>query len=114
MSLIDISDLMKDPIVRFQHKYYVLLAVFLSLILPTLLGACWGDALGGYLHAGVVTRLCIWHVTFLINSLAHYVGDKPYSPSLTARGGLLIALLTQGEGYHNFVSMNCSSDSVTN
>lgn len=44
----------------------------------------------------------IWHCTFCINSLAHYLGDQPYSEDVTARGNYLLAILTGGEASHNF------------
>jgi stearoyl-CoA desaturase (delta-9 desaturase) len=42
------------------------------------------------------------HLTFCINSLAHIVGTRPYTTANTARDNGLVALLTFGEGYHNF------------
>lgn len=44
----------------------------------------------------------VWHCTFLVNSLAHWDGLQPYSDENTSRGNLLLALLTGGEGNHNF------------
>lgn len=67
MAQIDRRDLDADPVVRFQHKYYIPLTLGLGLVLPTLVAASWGDALGGYIWGGVVARLLIWHCTFLIN-----------------------------------------------
>jgi fatty-acid desaturase len=36
-------------------------------------------------------------------SFAHMIGDQDFSMEHTAKGGFIIALFTQGEGYHNFV-----------
>jgi stearoyl-CoA desaturase (delta-9 desaturase) len=41
-------------------------------------------------------------VTFFINSLAHGWGRQPYTDKNSARDNPLLALLTYGEGYHNF------------
>lgn len=49
-----------------------------------------------------LTLSSIWHCTFCINSLAHYLGDQPYSEDVTARGNYLLAILTGGEASHNF------------
>jgi stearoyl-CoA desaturase (delta-9 desaturase) len=73
-------------VVRFQHKYYLPIALFSGLILPTLIGATWGDAIGGLVWGGAVARLLIWHTTFCINSLAHWTGLQPYTEEVTARG----------------------------
>ncbi|KAJ7361409.1 hypothetical protein DFH08DRAFT_844042 [Mycena albidolilacea] len=104
MELVDREDLDSDPVVRFQHKYYVPLAFFFGFILPTLLGATWGDPSGAFVWGGLVARLAIWHCTFLVNSLAHWDGLQPYSDEDTSRGNFVLALLTGGEGSHNFHS----------
>ncbi|KAJ7170202.1 hypothetical protein C8R46DRAFT_1266671, partial [Mycena filopes] len=103
MELVDREDLDSDPVVRFQHKYYVPLALFFGFVLPTLLGTLWDDASGAFVWGGLVARLAIWHCTFLVNSLAHWNGLQPYSDEDTSRGNFLLALLTGGEGSHNFV-----------
>ena len=51
---------------------------------------------------GFLRLVVCHHTTFLINSLAHKWGTQPYSKKNTARDNPLIALLTFGEGYHNF------------
>ncbi|KAI8813379.1 hypothetical protein BJ742DRAFT_790218 [Cladochytrium replicatum] len=102
MKLIDASDLNADPVVRFQHKYFPFLAFGFGFIAPTIIGFAWGDALGAYLYGGFIARVFIWHVTFCINSFAHWTGDQLYSTEMSARGNLLLALMTNGEGYHNF------------
>jgi stearoyl-CoA desaturase (delta-9 desaturase) len=44
----------------------------------------------------------IQHCTFFINSACHTLGRRPYSTRCSARDSLLMALLTFGEGYHNY------------
>ena len=44
-------------------------------------------------------------LTFFINSLAHMWGVQPYTDENTARDNWVVALLTYGEGYHNFHHM---------
>lgn len=41
-----------------------------------------------------------------MSSFAHLLGEQKYSSETTAKGGFLIALVTNGEGYHNFVRSN--------
>lgn len=45
-----------------------------------------------------MARILIWHGTFCINSLAHYVGEQAYSEELSARSNFILALFTGGEG----------------
>ncbi|THH03899.1 hypothetical protein EW146_g10319, partial [Bondarzewia mesenterica] len=104
MVLIDRGDLEHDPVVRFQHNNYVPLAIIFGFVLPTALGFFWGDPWGAYIWGGLVSKLLIWHCTFLVNSLAHWDGLQPYSDDNTSRTNLhqILALLTAGEGNHNF------------
>ena len=104
-SLVDeanVKDLMKDPLVQFQHKYYWPLSFLMNAGLPLYLGWMAGDALGGLLLVGFLRLVFCHHTTFFINSLAHAWGIQPYSDNNTSRDNPVIALLTYGEGYHNF------------
>jgi stearoyl-CoA desaturase (delta-9 desaturase) len=88
-----------------QHKHIHLLAVLVSLGLPTVLGALWDGwigALGGFLVGGVAKVVVIQHGTFLINSACHTFGRQPYSTRCSARDSFFMALFTFGEGYHNY------------
>ncbi|KAL1921875.1 uncharacterized protein VTP21DRAFT_10517 [Calcarisporiella thermophila] len=99
----DVSDLDSDPIVRWQHNNYSLIAIFMSFILPTAIaGFGWGDWRGGYFYAGAARLACVHQATFCINSLAHYLGDATYDDRHSPRDHFLTAFLTMGEGYHNF------------
>ncbi|KAH7105195.1 hypothetical protein BKA62DRAFT_691981 [Auriculariales sp. MPI-PUGE-AT-0066] len=99
----DITDLARNPIVAFQHKHYLALLIFMGFIVPTAVaGLCWGDWLGGYFFAGAA-RLCfVHHSTFCVNSLAHWLGEAPFDDKHTPRDHFITALVTIGEGYHNF------------
>ncbi|TPX75106.1 hypothetical protein CcCBS67573_g03621 [Chytriomyces confervae] len=102
MSMVDARDLDTDSVVVFQHKYFVPVALSLCFVAPFMLGLCWDDGYAAFLYAGIVARIVIWHLTFCINSFAHWIGDQEFSTESTARGTFLLAVLTQGEGYHNF------------
>lgn len=97
-----IKDLQKDPIVMWQHKYYIPLVVLMNVGLPIFLGYLNGDILGSFLLIGVLRLVVSHHCTFFINSLAHIWGRRPYTDRNTARDNGLLALFTWGEGYHNF------------
>jgi len=100
--LIERDDLDEDPVVRWQHRYFVPIAVTLGIVFPTLLGSAYGDTVAGYIYPGLVARILIWHCTFFINSLAHWDGLQPYTDENTSRTNFLLALVTAGEGNHNF------------
>lgn len=98
----NVRDLQKDPIVRWQHRFYLPLALTLNFGIPIGLGFVFNNILEMLLVAGFLRLIVSHHTTFFINSLAHIVGDRPYSTLNTARDNFVMALLTFGEGYHNF------------
>jgi len=95
-------DLEQDPIVAWQHRYYLPLVLATNVGLPLLLGWLAGDLWGMFLLAGVLRLVLIHHTTFFINSLAHMWGSRPYTDENSARDNPVLAFLTYGEGYHNF------------
>jgi stearoyl-CoA desaturase (Delta-9 desaturase) len=100
-----VKDLRRDPLVMWQHNHYNAIAGLAGLGIPALLGGLWNGwegALGGFLIAGISRITCVQQMTFCINSLCHTLGRQPYSNRCTARDSGLMALLTFGEGFHNF------------
>jgi stearoyl-CoA desaturase (Delta-9 desaturase) len=98
----NIPDLKKDPMLVFQHRYYVPLALAANLGLPVAAGLLFHDLWGMLILAGVLRLVWSHHVTFLINSLAHMWGNRPYTEDNSARDNPVLAVITYGEGYHNF------------
>jgi stearoyl-CoA desaturase (delta-9 desaturase) len=95
-------DLQNDPVVVWQHKYYLPLTLATNIGVPCLLGWFNGDVFGMLLMAGFLRLVLSHHTTFLINSAAHKWGEQPYTEKNSARDNPLLALFTFGEGYHNF------------
>lgn len=97
-----VNELQNDLLVAFQHRHYLALTLGMNIGVPLLLGWAVGDVLGTILLAGILRLVVGHHLTFCINSLAHILGTRPYTMENTARDNALVALLTFGEGYHNF------------
>ena len=95
-------DLLKNPIVRWQNRWYKAIVIAGGFGLPTLIGAFFGDAVAGLLWGGFLRLVVIHHTTFFVNSLAHYVGEPTYNAEVSARDNWAVALVTLGEGYHSF------------
>jgi stearoyl-CoA desaturase (Delta-9 desaturase) len=77
---VDMSDLEADEWIMFQHRHYLPIALFSSIVLPTLLiYYCCHESLIVSITFGVLFRYVVsLHLTWLINSLAHMVGMKPF------------------------------------
>jgi stearoyl-CoA desaturase (delta-9 desaturase) len=97
-----VRDLQRDRLVMWQHRHYLPLTLAMNFGLPLLAGWISGRWLGMFLLVGVLRLVISHHVTFFINSLAHMWGSQPYTDDNTARDNGVVALLTYGEGYHNF------------
>uniref|UniRef100_A0A060T7B2 Acyl-CoA desaturase n=1 Tax=Blastobotrys adeninivorans TaxID=409370 RepID=A0A060T7B2_BLAAD len=99
----DISDLICDPIIRWQHRYYIWIMAAMSFVFPSVVaGLCWGDYLGGFVFAGILRQFVVHQSTFCVNSLAHWLGEQPFDDNRSPRDHVLTAFATLGEGYHNF------------
>jgi len=98
----NVHDLAADPWIRLQDRFYVPLAVLMGFGVPFAFGWAVGNPWGCVLWAGIFRVVLVHHSTFLVNSLAHTLGRRPYTLAVSARDSVVTALLTFGEGYHNF------------
>jgi stearoyl-CoA desaturase (delta-9 desaturase) len=95
-------DLERDPLLAFQNRHYLLIALAINFGLTIGAGLLVGDVWGTFILAGLLRVVISHHFTFLINSLAHMWGTRPYTDENSARDNPVLAFLTHGEGYHNF------------
>ncbi|MDX1506586.1 MAG: fatty acid desaturase [Spongiibacter sp.] len=95
-------DLQRDKIVMWQHRNYLALVIIMNVLPALALGVITGNIVEHLLLAGVLRLVVSHHSTFFINSLAHFWGRRPYTDENTARDNDFLALLTYGEGYHNY------------
>ena len=97
-------DLLKDPVVRFIDKTFVLWAVA-GLAIPFGLGVAIGGTvlagLSGLLWGGAMRILVLHHVTYSINSLCHMFGKRDFDTTDESRNLAWLALPTLGEAWHN-------------
>lgn len=98
----NVRDLREDRWVLAQRRFYVPLLVAVGFGLPTAIAWTWGDPAGGLLLAGFLRLAVQYQATFCINSVAHRFGRRPYSQATSARDSAVAAILTFGEGYHNY------------
>jgi stearoyl-CoA desaturase (delta-9 desaturase) len=86
-----------------QRRHYLTLLILTVYVFPTLFcGFVLDDFRGGFIWASCFRLFVIQQATFCVNSLAHWVGDQPFANRLSPRNCWFVALITWGEGYHNF------------
>jgi stearoyl-CoA desaturase (delta-9 desaturase) len=94
----------KNPLLRWQLKYYYQIAIFMNTILPALIGYLIGSTLfsayTAFLFIGL-GRAFQQQATFCVNSLCHFIGSKKYYKG-TAGDIWWMALFLLGENWHNY------------
>jgi stearoyl-CoA desaturase (delta-9 desaturase) len=97
-----VPDLLQNRLVTFQHRWAGSLSMGSNLLVCLLVGWAVSDLLGAFVLAWW-TRLALGHhLTWSINSLAHCWGARTYSREQSAVDNYLLAMITVGEGYHNY------------
>ena len=67
----DVSDLRSNPVVKWQHRYYLLLAFIMSIVVPTsVAGYGWGDWQGGFVWTGLLRLVFVQHVSILLMDIS--------------------------------------------
>ncbi|KAG9509488.1 Acyl-CoA desaturase, partial [Fragariocoptes setiger] len=102
--LLDYSDLMADPIVRYQHQYYIPLVAFFCFVLPTMLPHyLWDESFYNAFYVCAIFRYCfLLHATWLVNSAAHFWGRRPYDATMNPAENPTVSCFALGEGFHNY------------
>uniref|UniRef100_K3X369 Fatty acid desaturase domain-containing protein n=1 Tax=Globisporangium ultimum (strain ATCC 200006 / CBS 805.95 / DAOM BR144) TaxID=431595 RepID=K3X369_GLOUD len=99
---INFADLLEDPVVRFQKNYYISTVLLMCYAVPTLVGYWMGNAWTGFIVGGVFRHVWVLHMTWCVNSVAHFFGYKPYDRNIRAVENLIVSIGAIGEGYHNY------------
>lgn len=87
--------LLEDPVVVWVSKWTQPL-IFLSFLIPFLIGGWTGLIWGGGVKAFLTT-----HITWSVNSICHIFGRRPYHTTDGSRNNWIVGLLGFGEGWHN-------------
>lgn len=99
-----IQDFAKFPELRFLDRFDLVISVLigtamfiLGAILPAELGTSGMQMLVWFF----ISTVTLYHVTYMINSLAHAYGSRRYETTDTSRNNFFLAILAFGEGWHN-------------
>jgi stearoyl-CoA desaturase (delta-9 desaturase) len=97
-----VADLLRNRFVTFQDRHYALLCIGGNLLVCGFVGWLVADWLGAFVLAGWTRLLVSHHLTWFVNSLCHFWGEKTFSREQSAVDNYILAFLTVGEGYHNY------------
>jgi stearoyl-CoA desaturase (delta-9 desaturase) len=97
-------DLLKDPDLRWITKMFPWIAVT-SFFLPAILGfvitrSLWG-AVTAFVWASLVRIFMLHHVTWSINSICHFYGDRPFKSLDFSTNNWVLSIISFGESWHN-------------
>jgi len=108
------KDILRDPFYRRLEKSYLYPIIIIgSWAVFFAIGLMAGLLVGGdpaeaaqlgvsVLLWGVFVRtVVVWHITWLVNSAAHLWGYRTYDTGDDSRNNWVVALLSNGEGWHN-------------
>ena len=101
---VDMSDLKRDPVIQFQVRYYLPLAVLINVVMPTMVPyLLWGEDLATAFFIDFAFRyVMVLHSTWLVNSAAHLWGSKRYDKHTNPSDNRFVAVAAIGEGWHNY------------
>ena len=98
----NVTDLKTDPLVAWQDRWYVPIALLAGFGVPALIGWATGRLWPCIAWGALVRLVVVHHGTFLINSAAHQWGSQEHDKTSSARDNRWLAFFTLGEGYHNY------------
>ncbi|MDB4942964.1 MAG: Fatty acid desaturase [Labilithrix sp.] len=90
-----VRDFARFPELRLLNRFHLVPSIALAVVL-----LAWGGV-----HALVwgyfVSTCVLWHGTFSLNSVTHWIGTRRFATRDDSRNNAVIALVTLGEGWHN-------------
>ncbi|WP_435006837.1 acyl-CoA desaturase [Tundrisphaera lichenicola] len=107
-------DVFQDRFYRRLHRNHFWLWIYAAhaliiLALGMLAGWCLTESPREALQFGlsifvwgvIVRTVYVWHITWAVNSVTHLWGYQNYATGENSRNNWIVALLTNGEGWHN-------------
>jgi stearoyl-CoA desaturase (Delta-9 desaturase) len=97
-------DMVKEPSMRkIDRLFFVWVAI--SLALPAVIGYLVTGTLAGawsaFLWGSLVRIFLLHHVTWSINSICHFYGERPYQTMDFSTNNWMLSLISFGESWHN-------------
>ena len=99
-------DLYRVPELKFLQQHYAWIVVGQGVAIYALgagLGALGVETTGAQMlvWAYFIATVALWHATFMVNSVCHLWGSRPFDAEDSSTNHWLVAILALGEGWHN-------------
>ena len=97
-------DLERDRVVSLVDRLFLWILVATFLLPPTIAYTVTGSAgaaFSGFVWGSLVRIFVVHHVTFSINSICHFFGDRPFRTGDESRNTWPLSLVSLGESWHN-------------
>jgi fatty-acid desaturase len=105
-------DIVRDKFYRWIERAVVWITLGQSLVyfafgflVELLLGGTLSEAVqfgaSIWLWGVVIRTILVWHITWCGNSFPHLFGYRNYETDDNSRNNMLVAIITNGEGWHN-------------
>lgn len=102
-ALVDMSDLWRDPVVRFQRRFYIPLVIIFWLLFPISVPVYfWNESIYLAVCGNFARYFLSLHQAWFVNSAAHLWGKQPFDKRIQPRECDWVSWLSMGEGYHNY------------
>ncbi|OXA58991.1 acyl-CoA Delta(11) desaturase [Folsomia candida] len=100
---IPMQDLENNPVLEFQVRYYLPLAILTAFVIPISITMILFPQPFFNIFCGNYTRwIMMLHTSACVNSVAHFFGSRPYDKDSSAVDNKILAIFTVGEAWHNF------------
>ncbi|XP_001599873.1 stearoyl-CoA desaturase 5 [Nasonia vitripennis] len=101
---LDLSDILNDPVIKFEEKHFQVLRLIFAFIIPTLVPVYfWNESWYWAILSQCFMRYAYsLNCTWGINSFAHMFGNHPYDKHIEPAENFIMTLATGGEGWHNY------------
>ncbi len=98
------KDILQDRLTMTVSRLFPLWAV-LTFVVPFVLGGLltlsWKGAVTGLVWGGLVRLFFNHHVTWSVNSICHFFGNRPFTTSDQSTNNWVLALPSLGESWHH-------------
>ncbi|GBP63273.1 hypothetical protein EVAR_89063_1 [Eumeta japonica] len=101
---VDMSDILRDPLVAMHTRYFLPLKILCCFIIPTILPiVCWSEKWDQAIVSQPFVRYILsLNFTWAVNSFAHIWGNKPYDKYIKPTENWGVSMVAMGEGWHNY------------